>query len=644
MSLYNSYRPMGYGEVIGQEGIISSLKNMVAENKVSSTMLFYGPRGTGKTTCARILAKALNCDNPKEPGVPCGECESCRDIANGDSLNVMEIDAASNTGIDNMRELKASSNLVGVGGKWKVYIIDECHMLSKAAQNSALKMLEESPEKTLFILATTELHKVEGTIVSRSLMFDFRPVTIDMISKRLSYICDAEKFEYEEAALALIAKIAHGGVRDSISVLERVALENNKKVLVKGIVRSLGITPTEVLMRLSGVIKGDYKDAIEIADTVIREGYDIYQFLNSAMDYYRSVLMLKIGMNHLVKVEVQMLNNMDEVSGIVSKEQISKAISILEDAIEKYKYTEDKQILLELALYKIADGFSVKTVEVDHLNEVKMPAQIDMSQIEAMMSKRINEIMASIKPVNTVNTNVVPNNAVVQAPQNQEVRCDTVNNVPNNTALNVQNVSVGQQMLDYLKANWGQFLKILQGNNCSIATIIEMSRPISFENNILVVEFPSNAAFYCDMFNSQMVPETSTILSKCMNVRCSVAAQVVIESSCDTVNNTYIETASEIPKEPIMPQFLANDFTNSSQPEVKEVENQFNVQNTGGTEFHIEPQVQQQSTQLPNETQSFFGQPVVQGVQEVREVVEVEEKKVSKEDQVDMNMLDNMFV
>lgn len=644
MSLYNLFRPMGYEEVIGQEGIISSLKNMVAENKVSSTMLFYGPRGTGKTTCARILAKALNCDSPKEPGVPCGECESCRDIANGDSLNVMEIDAASSTGVDSMRELKSSSNLVGARGKWKIYIIDECHMLSKAAQNSALKMLEESPEKTVFILATTELHKVEGTIVSRSLMFDFRPVTIEMISKRLSFICEAEKFEYEEAALALIAKIARGGVRDSISILERVALENDKKVLVKGIVKSLGITPSEVLMRLSGVIKGDYKDAIEIADMVIREGYDIYQFLNSAIDYYRSVLMLKIGMNHLVKVEAQTLNNMDDVSGVVSKEHISKAISILEDGVEKYKYTEDKQILLEIALYKIADGFSVKTEsKADHLNEVKMPTQIDMSQIEAMMSKRINEIMASIKPVNTVNTNVVPNNTVVQAPQNQEVRCDTVNNVPNNTALNVQNVSVGQQMLDYLKANWGQFLKILQGNNCSIATIIEMSKPISFENNTLVVEFPSNAAFYCEMFNGQMISETSAILSKCMNVRCNVTAQVVKNDS-DTVNNTYIETASEIQKDPTMPQFSVNNFEKNVVKEVRKEENQFNVQNTGGTEFHIEPQVQQQSTQLPNETQSFFGQPVVQGVQEVREVVEVEEKKVSKEDQVDMNMLDNMFV
>lgn len=643
MSLYNNYRPMGYGEVIGQEGIIASLKNMVAENKVSSTMLFYGPRGTGKTTCARILAKALNCDSPKEPGVPCGECESCKDIANGDSLNVMEIDAASSTGVDNMRELKSSANLVGVGGKWKVYIIDECHMLSKAAQNSALKMLEESPEKTVFILATTELHKVEGTIVSRSLMFDFRPVTIDMISKRLSLICDSEKFEYEEAALALIAKIARGGVRDSISILERVALENNKKVMVKGIVRSLGITPTEVLMRLSGVIKGDYKDAIEIADTVIKEGYDIYQFLNSAMDYYRSVLMLKMGMNHLVKVEAQMLSNMDDVSGIVSKEQISKAISILEAGIEKYKYTEDKQILLEIILYKISDSFNEKPIAVDNLNQVRGPSQINMDMIKEVMKEQIDNFWNSVKPYapNPLNQNIVVNNIVAQAPQNQEVRVDTVNST-HNTASNIQNNNnIGQQMLDYLKANWDQFLRILQGNNYSIATVVAMSKPISFEKNTLVIEFPSNSEFYCEMFNGQMISETSVILSKCMNVKCSVMATVVAETKVDTVDSTYNKTASEIQNEPIMPQFSTNNFTGDSKVEEKKEENQFNVQNTGVTEFHIEqPQVQQPT----NQTQSFFGQPTVNVIQEESKVVEVEEKKVSKEDQVDMNMLENMFV
>lgn len=643
MSLYNNYRPMGYGEVIGQEGIIASLKNMIAENKVSSTMLFYGPRGTGKTTCARILAKALNCDSPKEPGVPCGECESCKDIANGDSLNVMEIDAASSTGVDNMRELKSSANLVGVGGKWKVYIIDECHMLSKAAQNSALKMLEESPEKTVFILATTELHKVEGTIVSRSLMFDFRPVTIDMISKRLSLICDSEKFEYEEAALALIAKIARGGVRDSISILERVALENNKKVMVKGIVRSLGITPTEVLMRLSGVIKGDYKDAIEIADTVIKEGYDIYQFLNSAMDYYRSVLMLKMGMNHLVKVEAQMLSNMDDVSGIVSKEQISKAISILEAGIEKYKYTEDKQILLEIILYKISDSFNEKPIAVDNLNQVRGPSQINMDMIKEVMKEQIDNFWNSVKPYapNPLNQNIVVNNIVAQAPQNQEVRVDTVNST-HNTASNIQNNNnIGQQMLDYLKANWDQFLRILQGNNYSIATVVAMSKPISFEKNTLVIEFPSNSEFYCEMFNGQMISETSVILSKCMNVKCSVMATVVAETKVDTVDSTYNKTASEIQNEPIMPQFSTNNFTGDSKVEEKKEENQFNVQNTGVTEFHIEqPQVQQPT----NQTQSFFGQPTVNVIQEESKVVEVEEKKVSKEDQVDMNMLENMFV
>jgi hypothetical protein len=352
-----------------------------------------------------------------------------------------------------------------------------------------------------------------------------------------------------------------------------------------------------------------------------------------------------MGMNHLVKVEAQMLSNMDDVSGIVSKEQISKAISILEAGIEKYKYTEDKQILLEITLYKISDSFNEKSsiAVVDNLNQVRGTAPIDYNVIEKMMEDKFGTLLASVKPINVQNQNISTNSVIAQEPQvqqNQEIRVDTVNSTYN-TASNIQcNGNVGQQMLDYLKANWEQFLRILQGNNYSIATVIAMSKPISFEKNTLVIEFPSNSEFYCEMFNGQMISETSVILSKCMNVKCSVIATVVAETKVDTVDSTYNKTASEIQNEPIMPQFSTNNFIDSKVEEKKE-ENQFNVQNAGVTEFHIEqPQVQQPT----NQTQSFFGQPTINVVQEESKVVEVEEKKVSKEDQVDMNMLENMFV
>jgi DNA polymerase-3 subunit gamma/tau len=636
MSLYNKFRPMGYSEVIGQEGILSSLKNMVAENRVSSTILFYGPRGTGKTTCARIFAKALNCLNPKEPGVPCGECENCKDIANGDSLNVIEIDGASATGVNDMREIKAASTMVGIGGGWKVFIIDECHMLSKAAQNSALKMLEESPDKTVFILATTELHKVEGTIVSRALMFDFRPVTVDIVADRLSKICKIEGFEFEEAALIMIAKIAHGGVRDSISILERVAVENGNKILVSGIVRSLGITPTETVMKLGNVLKGDYKSSIEIASSVVNDGNDIFQFFNSAIDYYRGVLMLKLGMNHLVKVENQMMSNMDNVSGSVSQEQISKAISILEDGIGKYKYTEDKQILLEITLYKIADNVKIQN-QTNSINEVKVPMQIDEDKINMMMQSQLQKFMANInlggivasKPIDNTNIQEVKN--ILQV-ENSEVRHDTVNKAQYRQENAVKNDDLANKMLAYLKQNWNKFLNILKGNGLDIvSTTIEVSEPISFENNTLKLKFSKDYEMLAEMFNGQMVGDTAKILSNCMGVSCNVVA--FVESTVneqDTVNRGYNNKPEESKKEIEMLKFSPDIVVETTQ-KVEEAQDSFEVKNIAGDTFMANsvPEYQQ-----PIETQSDFGLPI--------EVVE-EEVKMSKDDPVNMNMLDMMF-
>lgn len=636
MSLYNKFRPMGWGEVIGQRGVITSLTRMIANNTVSSTILFYGPRGTGKTTCARIFAKALNCLNPKEPGVPCCECDNCKDIALGNSLNVLELDGASNTGIDNMRELKSSSNLVGMGGGWKVYIIDECHMLSKAAQNSALKMLEESPEKTVFILATTELHKVEGTIVSRAMMFDFRPVTIDIIADKLKFICTQEGFEFEDAALSMVAKVAHGGVRDSISTLERVSLENGKRVFVDGLVRSLGITPTEVLMKLGGVIRGEYRDSIELAEKVISEGYDIFQFLNSAIDYYRGVLMLKLGMNHLVKVENVLMEDMDMVGGTVSQLHISNSISILEDGISKYKYTEDKQILLELILYKIADLSNTKS----STGEIKAPSNIDEAMIERMMREQFVKLMAGSNiqnnvviqqqaPQATVQPSVQQEQSQVQ--QNQSIRQDTVNNGGDIS----QNDNIAERMLGYLKSNWDRFIKILEGNNTAISTIVGMTAPISFENNTLVLRFPTDASFYLEMFNMQMAGDTSIILSGCMNVKCSVIGVAENDNSSDTVHNTHI-SAPEIQNNVVEKlSFNIND-----RPAENQIVDKQQIYTEPSIPINIiDPNVRAPITSKPiidatqvATTQSVSGQPLY-----------TEEKKMTKEDVVDMGMLDVMF-
>lgn len=580
MSLYNVYRPMTWESVIGQEGNVETLKNMVAEDRMSSTLLFVGPRGTGKTTCARIMAKALNCETPNAPGVPCGECSSCKEIANDESLNVMEIDAASSTGVDSMRELKSSSEMVGAGGRWKIYVIDECHMLSKAAQNAALKMFEESPPKTIYVLCTTELHKLEGTIVSRSLRFDFRPVTIDALMKRLSYIASEEKIEVEEAALAMVAKIAHGGVRDSISIFERIAIENGNKVLVSGVVRSLGITPTEIIMRLGEVIQGNHRTGLEIAKEVIENGYDIHQFLLSGIDYYRDLMMIKLDMSSLVKVEKSLMGSMDEVSGTISQEHISNAIGVLESAIGKYKYTDNKQILLELSLYKIASG---PKIESTGSSQVVSSPGVDPNMVQQMIQQAIK------------NLNIQPVSVPVNNPQPQSVRQDTIHSIPSAPASPQQIApQVINSELDWIRANWHQFIQACKGANNAIGIMLEMAEPLRFENNTLHIGFKGDTDYFANMFNQQMVMESSNILSGGIGKRCFIEAEHLAESHADTVDSIPI----------VAPIQVQNNFEAHSTFQPQESHPIPSTPN-GSQQAYID----NTSTPQVNETQSFMGQP-----------------------------------
>jgi DNA polymerase III subunit gamma/tau len=536
-SLYNEFRPGGWEEVIGQEGIVESLKNMVAEDKIVATLLFTGPRGTGKTTCARILAKAVNCESPKVPGMPCGVCGACKAVEQDESLNVFEIDSASRTGVDDMREVKSSTNLIGAEGKWKVYIFDECHMLSKSAQNSALKMFEEPPPKTIFILATTELYKMEGTIISRALMFNFRPVTIDKIVERLKYICSKKKIEYEEAALAIIAKVAQGGVRDSISILERVSLENLSKVKVSGVVNSLGITPTEVMIRLGEVIKGDHKVGLDIANEVISKGYDIHQFIISAIDYFRDLMMIKFDMGSMVKVEESMLKSMNSLSDVISQEQITNAIEILEGAIGKYKYTDNKQILLELALYRVADGIKeVANKTSESCNTTVVNNNVDMNTLKELVMSQILEFNRNvIKPSQPIQQPVQHVQNQVQQHVQESVRVEPIvvqQPVPENHV---------ETDWEKINKNWVRFKNIVSGNFSGIGLTLEMSKPLSFNNNRLILGFNQDQSFFAEMFNMQMVNDVSKVLTECMGKICNVEAQVLGYVEPQTVVETPVE-------------------------------------------------------------------------------------------------------
>ena len=293
-ALYRKWRPNTFEDVKGQDHIVRTLTNQIETDRVGHAYLFCGTRGTGKTTVAKILARAVNCEHPVN-GSPCGECEVCKAIANGSSLNVIEIDAASNNGVDNIRQIREEVSYRPTEGRYKVYIIDEVHMLSIGAFNALLKTLEEPPEYVIFILATTESHKIPVTIMSRCQRYDFKRISVEVITDRLKELTAAEHVDVEERALEYIAKMADGAMRDALSLLDQcVAFYTNGTLRYEDVLEVLGAVDTEVFSdMLRMIINGDITGVIKELDELILAGRDLSQFVSDFTWYIRNLLMLK---------------------------------------------------------------------------------------------------------------------------------------------------------------------------------------------------------------------------------------------------------------------------------------------------------------------------------------------------------------
>ena len=279
-ALYRKYRPSEFEDVKGQDHIVTTLKNQIKADRIGHAYLFCGTRGTGKTTVAKIFAKAVNCEHPVD-GSPCGECQSCKAIAAGSSMNVIEIDAASNNGVENIRQIREEVSYSPTQGKYKVYIIDEVHMLSIGAFNALLKTLEEPPSYVIFILATTESHKIPITILSRCQKYDFRRISIETISARLMDLLEQEGVEAEEKAVRYVAKAGDGSMRDALSLLDQcIAFYLGEPLTYDHVLEVLGAVDTEVFSRLlRSILANDIVAAIELLEDLIVQGRELGQFV-----------------------------------------------------------------------------------------------------------------------------------------------------------------------------------------------------------------------------------------------------------------------------------------------------------------------------------------------------------------------------
>ena len=355
-ALYRKFRPDTFLDVKGQDHIVTTLKNQIRANRIGHAYLFTGTRGTGKTTVAKIFAKTVNCENPTEEG-PCGGCQICRAIAAGASMNVIEIDAASNNGVDNIREIVDEVSYSPAQGKYKVYIIDEVHMLSIGAFNALLKTLEEPPSYVIFILATTEVHKLPITILSRCQRYDFKRISIDTITSRMQELTAAENVQVEDRALKYIAKTADGSMRDALSLLDQcIAFHLGAELTYDKVLDVLGAVDTEVFSRLlRHVLDKEVLGCVSLLEEIIMQGRELTQFVTDFTWYLRNLMLVQSSDNleDVIDMSTDNLSRLKEEAQILSMNQILRYIRIFSELSGQIRYATQKRILVEIALIKL---------------------------------------------------------------------------------------------------------------------------------------------------------------------------------------------------------------------------------------------------------------------------------------------------
>lgn len=355
-ALYRKWRPTSFEEVRGQDHIVKTLKNQINSGRIGHAYLFCGTRGTGKTSIAKIFARAVNCEHPVD-GSPCGECSMCRQIAEGASLNVVEIDAASNNGVENIRDIREQVQYPPTDGRYRVYIIDEVHMLSIGAFNALLKTLEEPPSYVIFILATTEVHKIPITILSRCQRYDFKRISIDTIAGRLAELTQAEQIDVDDRALRYVARAADGSMRDALSLLDQcVAFHFGEKLTYDNVLEVLGAVDNRVFSKLfQAVLASDTKACIREIEEMIIQGRDLSQLVNDFVWYMRNLLIAKTTdePGDMLDMSEENLAVLKEEAAGVDTETLMRYIRIFSEISGQLRYASQKRILVEIAFIKL---------------------------------------------------------------------------------------------------------------------------------------------------------------------------------------------------------------------------------------------------------------------------------------------------
>ena len=478
-ALYREWRPRTFYDVVGQEHITTTLKNQILNNRIAHAYLFCGTRGTGKTSTAKVFAKALNCLNLKD-GEPCNECEMCRKINEGLAIDVTELDAASNNGVDKIRDIIDDVKYPPQEAKYKVYIMDEVHMLSAGAVNAFLKTLEEPPNNVIFSLATTDPQKLPITILSRCQRFDFKRINNGEITARLRKIVNDQNVLADERSLNLIARVSDGAMRDSLSILDQAISMGNGNVDYNTVVSMLGLVTNEHLFNLvNAIIQRSVEKSIEIIEDVIYSGKDIYLFIKDLIAHYRNLLMVKVTNNpeEVLDMSEENIALIKEQGARLRAEEIMRCIRILQEAENNAKLSKQARLYCELAVIKMCK------IEYDTSNEVMLTR---LNKLEESLRNGSIKVATASKEVaqisNSKQVNTMPNKKVVKEQYSNE------GNVGENPDSKIT--------INDVKKSWKDIIERFKARReMIISSLIMIGKPVDCSNGVITVEFDSQNEF-----------------------------------------------------------------------------------------------------------------------------------------------------